>query len=113
MTALKKLLSFNERIWHVLAARVPAFERLKLARAWAGHYDMNMFDHNALAGVVPGFANFCFANGFSCHGILQALAIGRGLCELIIHRRYRTLDLSPPSFDRVLNNAPLVEGNVV
>jgi FAD-dependent oxidoreductase domain-containing protein 1 len=104
---------FNERIWPVLAARVPAFERLKLTRAWAGHYDMNLFDHNALVGLAPGFANFYLANGFSGHGIQQAPAIGRGLSELIIHHRYRTLDLSPLSFDRVLSNAPLVERNVV
>ena len=104
---------FNEGIWPVLAARVPAFERLKLGRAWAGHYDMNTFDHNALVGLAPGFANFYLANGFSGHGIQQAPAIGRGLSELIIHRRYTTLDLSPLGFDRVLNNAPLVERNVV
>ena len=104
---------FGEHIWPVLAARIPVFERLKTGRAWAGHYDMNMFDHNALIGLAPGFANFYLANGFSGHGIQQAPAIGRGLSELIIHRRYTTLDLSPLSFDRVLNNTPLVERNVV
>jgi hypothetical protein len=52
-------------------------------------------------------------NGFSGHGIQQAPAIGRGISELIIHRRYMTLDLSPLSFDRVLHNTPLLERNVV
>jgi FAD-dependent oxidoreductase domain-containing protein 1 len=104
---------FEEHIWPVLAARVPTFERLKTGRAWAGHYDMNMFDHNALVGLAPGFTNFYLANGFSGHGIQQAPAIGRGLSELIIHQRYATLDLSPLGFDRVLNNTPLVEQNVV
>lgn len=74
---------------------------------------MNVFDQNALVGLAPGFANFYLANGFSGHGIQQAPAIGRGLSELIIHRRWMTLDLSPLSFDRVLNNRPLVERNVV
>jgi FAD-dependent oxidoreductase domain-containing protein 1 len=104
---------FDEHIWPVLAARVPAFERLKTGRAWAGHYDMNVFDHNAFVGLAPGIANFYLANGFSGHGIQQAPAIGRGISELIIHRRYMTLDLSPLSFDRVLHNTPFLERNVV
>ena len=104
---------FHEHIWPVLAARVPAFERLKTGRAWAGHYDMNVFDHNAFVGLAPGIANFYLANGFSGHGIQQAPAIGRGISELIIHRRYMTLDLSPLSFERMLHNTPLLERNVV
>src|SRR5215472_7489491 len=67
---------------------------------------MNVFDHNALVGLTPGIANFYLANGFSGHGLQQEPAIGRGLGELIINRRYTMLDLSPLSFDRVLNNAP-------
>ncbi len=44
---------FEERVWAPLAARVPALERIRLDRAWAGHYDANTFDHNVFAGQVP------------------------------------------------------------
>jgi FAD-dependent oxidoreductase domain-containing protein 1 len=35
---------FEEVIWPTIAARVPAFEQLKLHNAWAGYYDYNTFD---------------------------------------------------------------------
>jgi FAD-dependent oxidoreductase domain-containing protein 1 len=104
---------FDEVIWPTLATRVPAFERIKTGRAWAGHYDMNLFDHNAFVGPAPGLANFYLANGFSGHGLQQSPAVGRGLSELIVYGEYRSLDLSPLSFQRLLDNKPLVERNVV
>ena len=39
---------FDEAIWPGLAERVPAFEALKMTSAWAGHYDQNSFDNNAI-----------------------------------------------------------------
>jgi len=41
---------FDEAIWPSLADRVPAFEALKMTSAWAGHYDQNSFDNNAILG---------------------------------------------------------------
>ncbi|PWR18858.1 NAD(P)/FAD-dependent oxidoreductase [Zavarzinia compransoris] len=104
---------FDSRIWPILAGRVPAFERIRPGRAWAGHYDMNLFDHNAIVGPVPGLAGFYLANGFSGHGLQQSPAIGRGLAELIVDGGYRSLDLSPLSFARIAAGAPLREANVV
>jgi FAD-dependent oxidoreductase domain-containing protein 1 len=104
---------FEDVIWPTLAHRVPAFEQIRPGRAWAGHYDMNQFDHNAFVGRAPGLDNFYLANGFSGHGLQQAPAVGRGLSELIVSGRFRTLDLTPLSFDRLLANRPLVERNVV
>ena len=39
---------FDEAIWPGLADRVPAFETLKMTSGWAGHYDQNSFDNNAI-----------------------------------------------------------------
>lgn len=104
---------FEEHVWPVLAARVPAFEAIKPGRAWAGHYDFNTFDQNAIVGPLPGFSNLLVATGFSGHGLQQAPAVGRGLSELIVHGGYRSLDLTPLGADRIAENRPLIEENVV
>ena len=104
---------FDERIWPVLAARIPAFDALRVRRAWAGHYDMNRFDHNALLGPVPGLDGVLVASGFSGHGLQQSPAVGRGLAELVVHGRYVTLDLSPLGYERYPQGRPLLERNIV
>lgn len=104
---------FEERIWPALAARAPCLERLKLAGAWAGYYEMNTFDHNGLVGQHPDRPDLLLMNGFSGHGIQQAPAVGRGVAELIVHGRYTTLDLTPLDPGRVARGEPLVERNVI
>ncbi|WP_305988562.1 FAD-binding oxidoreductase [Roseibium sp. MMSF_3544] len=104
---------FEEHIWPVLAARVPAFETIRPGAAWAGTYDMNLFDHNAFVGGINGLDGFHLALGFSGHGLQQSPAVGRGLAELITTGSYQTLDLTPLSFERLAANAPIVEKNVV
>jgi glycine/D-amino acid oxidase-like deaminating enzyme len=104
---------FEDVIWPALAHRVPAFEQLRPGRAWAGHYDMCLLDHNAVVGRVPGLANAYLAAGFSGHGLQQSPAVGRGLAELIVHGGYRTLDLSDLGADRILTGQPLRERNVI
>jgi FAD-dependent oxidoreductase domain-containing protein 1 len=104
---------FEETIWPVLAHRVPAFEKIKAGRAWAGHYDLNTFDANAIVGPLPGLTNLLIATGFSGHGLQQAPGVGRGLAELIMHGRYVSLDLSPLGYERVARGQPLLEQNVV
>ncbi|MFC4351773.1 NAD(P)/FAD-dependent oxidoreductase [Fodinicurvata halophila] len=104
---------FEERLWPLLAERVPAFEAIRPTGAWAGHYDVNSFDHNAILGPHPEVTNFLFANGFSGHGLQQSPAVGRGLSEIVIHGEWRSLDLSPFFYARLLENRPIRELNVV
>lgn len=104
---------FEEVVWPVLARRVPAFERLRLLDAWAGHYEVNTLDHNAVVGPHPEVPNFLFANGFSGHGLQQAPAVGRGLAEWICAGRWETIDLAPLGYERIARGEPLRELNVV
>lgn len=104
---------WEEVVWPTLAARVPAFEAVRPGRAWAGPYDMNLLDHNAVVGAARPVANLHLCNGFSGHGLQHAPAIGRGLAELIVHGRYTTLDLSDLGYDRIAAGRPLLERNVI
>jgi FAD-dependent oxidoreductase domain-containing protein 1 len=104
---------FEDRIWPALAHRIPAFEEIRPGRAWAGPYDMNLFDHNALIGPVEGVKGFLLANGFSGHGLQQSPAVGRGLAEYVLTGAYQTLDLSDLSFARLAANKPVLEKCVI
>ena len=104
---------FEDVLWPALARRAPAWENLRLVRAWAGHYDLNIFDHNAIVGRLPGFDNAYLAAGFSGHGVQQSPAVGRGLAELIAHGRYIALDLSDFGYERIAAGRPLLERNVI
>ncbi len=104
---------FETLVWPALAHRVPAFDQLRLLDAWAGHYEVNTLDHNAIVGPHPRLANFILANGFSGHGLQQAPAVGRGLAEWIATGRYETLDLSPLGYERIERNEPIRELSVI
>lgn len=104
---------FEEVIWPALAERSEAFEAVKVVNLWAGHYAFNTLDHNMVIGPHPEVENFIFANGFSGHGLQQAPATGRGVSELIAHGGFRTLDLAPLGFERVVSGRPFLEKAVI
>jgi FAD-dependent oxidoreductase domain-containing protein 1 len=103
---------FQEILWPELAELVPAFDRLKLVRGWAGLYAVNTLDGNAILGEWPELKGFYLANGFSGHGLQQAPAVGRYLSELIL-KHPLSLDLAIFSPQRILDNKPLSEGGLV
>ena len=104
---------FDDVIWPALAARIPAFEALRVRSAWAGYYEMNHFDHNGVVGAVPGSANAFIACGFSGHGMQHAPAIGHAMAERIVGGQFGTLDLSPLGAERLQRGQPLVEHNII
>ena len=55
---------WEDRVWPVLAHRIPQFEAIRVQSEWAGHYAMNAFDHNAIIGPHHDVQNFFFLNGF-------------------------------------------------
>jgi glycine/D-amino acid oxidase-like deaminating enzyme len=104
---------FDEVVWPALAARVPAFEALRVQSAWAGYYEMNAFDHNGLAGALPGWRNAFTACGFSGHGMQQSPAVGSALAALIAGGASSAPALDPLSPQRLLDGRPLAEANVI
>ena len=104
---------WQDHVWPAIAARIPAFESIKVVREWAGHYDMNTLDANAILGPDLELGNFLFLNGFSGHGLQQSPAMGRGIAEWITYGAYRSLDLSPFGYDRIVRGAPFIEKAII
>ena len=104
---------WQDHVWPILANRIPQFEAIRVVTEWAGHYDFNTLDQNAILGPHDLVKNFIFQNGFSGHGLQQSPAMGRGVAELITYGEFRSLDLSPFSWNRIAAGAPLVETAVI
>lgn len=93
---------FEELVWPALALRMPVFEELKLTGGWAGYYDCNRLDYNAVVGKHPKYDNVYLATGFTGRGVMQAPGIGRALSELITTGAYQTIDITSMAVERVL-----------
>jgi len=104
---------WENHIWPAIATRIPQFEAVKVLREWAGHYAYNVLDQNAVMGPHPEVANFVFLNGFSGHGLQQSPALGRATAEWLVDGQYRSLDMTPFHFDRILRNEPYLEKAVI
>ncbi|NNE80890.1 MAG: FAD-binding oxidoreductase [Silicimonas sp.] len=104
---------WENHIWPAIATRIPQFEAIKVVSEWAGHYAMNVFDHNAIIGPHDEVENFVFLNGFSGHGLQQSPAMGRGTAEWLTYGEYRSLDLSPFAYTRIPQNRPIIEKAII
>jgi glycine/D-amino acid oxidase-like deaminating enzyme len=91
-----------------LGTQLPAFEALNLTGGWAGLYEVNALDGNAIIGEWPELRGLYLANGSSGHGFQHGPATGRHLAELILGRDL-SLDLSRLGPQRILDNQPLFE----
>jgi glycine/D-amino acid oxidase-like deaminating enzyme len=104
---------WEEKMWPIIAHRIPQFEAIKLINSWAGHYAFNTFDQNAILGPHTEVDNFIFVNGFSGHGFQQSPAMGRGTAEYITYGEYRSLDLTPFNYARIPENKPFIEKAII
>ena len=104
---------FDRAVWPALARRIPALDRLRLKSTTVGLYDQNRFDGNPIIGNYPGHLdNFWVACGFSGHGLMHALGVGRALAEQLVHGRYLTLDLHRLGYERILTGNRLAETGI-
>jgi len=104
---------WEEQIWPTIAKYVPQFDEAQVVTSWGGQYDYNTLDHNLIIGACDDVPNFVFANGFSGHGLQQGPAVGRGINELITYGEFRTIDLTPLGYERILTGTPIVESAVI
>jgi sarcosine oxidase subunit beta len=79
--------------------RVPALEKARIARGWAGLYEISP-DHHAILGKVPEVEGLILANGLSGHGFQHSPAVGKVISELITDGEARTIDISSLSIER-------------
>ncbi len=103
----------DEARWALLAQRIPALEAMRIERAWAGYYEMNLFDHNAVIGPHPEIGNFWMISGFSGHGMQHAPGAGLALSEWLLDGVPSTIDVRPLSFERIARGERLPELNVI
>ena len=86
---------------------------MQVRSAWAGFYEYNTLDQNAIIGHHSDVRNLVLCNGFSGHGLQQAPGAGRAVAELLVAGAYQTIDVSCFGFERVLRGEALRERNIV
>lgn len=79
-----------------LAHRYPPASGTRIARAWAGLYDMTPDAHPIIGPVGDGLYAAC---GFSGHGFMQSPAVGRAVAEELLDGE-SSLDLTPYRLER-------------
>ncbi len=104
---------WQDHVWPVIATRIPQFEAIRVITEWTGHYAFNTLDQNAILGPHDEISNFVFLNGFSGHGLQQSPAMGRGTAEWLTYGEFRSLDLSPFRFDRIVKGEPIIERAII
>ncbi|KRZ20743.1 FAD-dependent oxidoreductase domain-containing protein 1 [Trichinella pseudospiralis] len=98
---------FDTKIWPVLAARVPSFEKLKVCspsvkNAWAYYVDRNLYDNSAIIGPHPFHNNYYHCGGFDGMALQHAIPAARALMEQFLEGAYVSIDLRDFHLSRML-----------
>jgi sarcosine oxidase subunit beta len=88
--------------------RVPVLEKARIARGWAGLYEISP-DNHAILGRIPEVEGFILANGFSGHGFQHSPAVGKVIAELISEGKTTTIDIAPLSIERFKKGELILE----
>ena len=88
--------------------RVPILEKARIARGWAGLYEISP-DNHAILGRVPEVEGLILANGFSGHGFQHSPAVGKVIAELIVEGKATTIDVAPLSIERFKKGELILE----
>jgi sarcosine oxidase subunit beta len=88
-----------------LGHRYPPAAGVRVARGWAGLYDMTPDAHPIIGWIGDGVYAAC---GFSGHGFMQSPAVGRAVAEELLEGASE-LDLSPYRLERFAAGAVFAE----
>jgi sarcosine oxidase subunit beta len=92
-----------------LAHRYPPAAGTRIARAWAGLYDMTPDAHPIIGPIGDGLYAAC---GFSGHGFMQSPAVGRAVAEELLFGE-SSLDLTPYRLERFSGDTVFPENLVL
>ena len=90
---------FEQNIWPPLFERSTHFERLKHISGWAGLYSYTS-DTTGILGKLPPFENVYEAHSFTGRGVMQSYGVAISLAELILNKRFTTIDAKSLSRQR-------------
>lgn len=95
-SSLSEQVDFEGKEWAATRSvhRVPILTGARIARGWAGLYEISP-DNHAIIGAFPEVEGFICANGFSGHGFMHSPATGILVAELISEGKATTLDIHP------------------
>lgn len=79
--------------------RVPVFREARIARGWAGLYEISP-DNHAILSKVAEVEGLILAVGFSGHGFQHGPLAGMVIAELILNGRADTIDIDPLKLTR-------------
>lgn len=100
---------FDRVVAPATAHRLSGLTDFVETRVWTGLYDQNRLDGNAVVGPLPTHDNLYVAAGFSGHGFMHALGVGRALTEHLLTGAYRSVDLTNLGYARVAAGEPYAE----
>jgi PREDICTED: FAD-dependent oxidoreductase domain-containing protein 1-like len=100
---------FEDVIKPILTKRVKTFKNIELVSGWASYQDVNTFDECPIIGFHPYYYNMFIAAGLRENSVQMAPAVGRAMSELLLEKKFKTLNLDIFSWDRLIDGFRLEE----